>query len=288
MKKHIAELSLLTAPKPKEDLIMYLCAAKEAINAVLLIERDSKQMPIYFVSRTLQAPEINYNPMEKLILALMHASRRLRRYFQAHTIVVVTDQPIKQILSRPKNARRMAKWTFKLRAFNISYRPRTSIHGQILANFIAKRPEKDDSSIKTTAEEEIPKPWILFTDGSSCLEGSGARLILINPEGVEFAYALRFEFDASNNEAEYEALMAGLRIAEQMGVQNLTAKVDSRLVANQINRTYVAKEQSMIQYLEKAKALINDFRNFSIEQVPRSVNKKADALNKIASNKFTH
>ncbi|GKC08966.1 reverse transcriptase domain-containing protein [Tanacetum coccineum] len=80
--------------------------------------------------------------------------------------------------------------------------------------------------------------------------------------------ALMFEFDASNNEAEYEALVAGLRIAEQMGIENLVAKVDSRLMANQINGSYKAKEQSMIQYLEKAKALISNFKMFSIEQAP--------------------
>ncbi|GKF03317.1 reverse transcriptase domain-containing protein, partial [Tanacetum coccineum] len=100
---------------------------------------------------------------------------------------------------------------------------------------------------------------------------------------MEFTYALRFEINASNNEAEYEALVAGLHIAEQIGIKNLEAKVDSCLVANQINGSYVAKEQSMIQYLEKAKALISSFKKFSIEQVPRSENKKADALSKITS-----
>ncbi|GJX59925.1 reverse transcriptase domain-containing protein [Tanacetum coccineum] len=138
------------------------------------------------------------------------------------------------------------------------------------------------------SEEATPKPWVLFTDGSSCLEGSGSGLILTNPEGEEFTYALRFEFDASNNEAEYEALIAGLRIGEQMGIKNLIAKVDSRLVANQINGSYEAKEQSMTQYLEKARALIDSFEKFSIEQVPRSENKKADALSKIASTSFAH
>ena len=95
MKKHIANLPTLTAPKPKQELIMYLSAAREAISAVLLAERGTCQMPIYFISRALQSREINYSPMEKLVLALVHAARRLRRYFQAHPIVVITDQPIK-------------------------------------------------------------------------------------------------------------------------------------------------------------------------------------------------
>ncbi|GKE21569.1 reverse transcriptase domain-containing protein [Tanacetum coccineum] len=111
------------------------------------------------------------------------------------------------------------------------------------------------------AEEELPEPWILFTDGSSCTDGSRAGLILTNPEGMEFTYALRFRFDATNNEAKYEALIARLIIAEQMGVKNLQANV---------------------------KALTSSFKAFSIKQVPRSENKKADALRKIASTSFAH
>ncbi|GJR61006.1 reverse transcriptase domain-containing protein [Tanacetum coccineum] len=105
---------------------------------------------------------------------------------------------------------------------------------------------------------------------------------------MKFNYALRFRFDATNNEAEYEALIAGLKIAEQMGVKNLQANVDSRLVANQVNGTYVAKETDMIRYLEKVKTLTSSFKAFSIKQVPRSKNKKADALSKITSTSFAH
>ncbi|GJV06794.1 reverse transcriptase domain-containing protein, partial [Tanacetum coccineum] len=108
-------------------------------------------------------------------------------------------------------------------------------------------------------EEELPEPWFLFTDGSSYTDGSGAGLILTNPEGMEFTYALRFRFDATNNEAEYEALIARLKITEQMGVKNLQANVDKRT-----------------------------FKAFSIKQVPRRENKKADALSKIASTSFAH
>ncbi|GKG40329.1 reverse transcriptase domain-containing protein, partial [Tanacetum coccineum] len=113
------------------------------------------------------------------------------------------------------------------------------------------RPEEESSDTLMEAEEELPKSWILFTDVSSCIDGFGARLILTNPKGMEFTYALRFRFDATNNEAEYEALIAGLWIAEQISVKNLQANVDSRLVANQVNGTYIAKEVNMIQYLEK-------------------------------------
>ncbi|GJW97871.1 reverse transcriptase domain-containing protein [Tanacetum coccineum] len=134
----------------------------------------------------------------------------------------------------------------------------------------------------------LPARWTLFTDGSSCVDGCRAGVIITDPEGVEFTYALRFQFETTNNEAEYEALIAGLRIAEIMGVKNLEVNVDSKLVANQVNGTYIAKEADMVKYLEKAKALTNAFCAFSIKQVPRSKNKKADALSKMASTSFAH
>ncbi|GJW15048.1 reverse transcriptase domain-containing protein [Tanacetum coccineum] len=160
--------------------------------------------------------------------------------------------------------------------------------GQILADFIVERPEEDSPDTPMELEEELPEPWILFMDGSSCANGSRAGPILINPEGAEFTYAQRFMLEATNNEAEYEALIAGLRIMKEMGVKNFKANVDSRLVANQVNGTYIAKETDMIRYLEKVRTLTNGFRMFSIKQVPRSENKKDDALSKVASTSFAH
>ncbi|GKA29563.1 reverse transcriptase domain-containing protein [Tanacetum coccineum] len=148
---------------------------------------------------------------------------------------------------------------------NITYRPRTSVKGQILANLHVEKP---DEAPPDTSVIEIPQElWTLFTDGSSCVDGSGDGLILTSPEGMKFTYALRFQFTASNNEAEYKALIAGLQIAAQMGVRNVHVSVDSNLVANQVLGTYVAKEENMVKYLEKAKILINGFANFSISQV---------------------
>ncbi|GJZ25067.1 reverse transcriptase domain-containing protein [Tanacetum coccineum] len=246
------------------------------------IEEDS------FFCNDILGPEVNYTSMEKLVLALVHASKRLKRYFQAHPIIVITDQPIKQVLSKPEVAGRLQKWSIELGEYAIHYRPRISVKGQILADFIVERPEEDSADTPMKIEEKLSEPWILFTDGSSCADGSGAGLILTSPEGMEFTYALRFGFEATNNEAEYEALIAGLRIAEQMGIKSLQANVDSRLVANQVNGTYIAKEADMIRYLEKVKTLTNGFRMFTIKQVPRSENKKADALSKIASTSFAH
>ncbi|GJW43191.1 reverse transcriptase domain-containing protein [Tanacetum coccineum] len=286
LKQHLSELPTLVAPRPQEELIMYLSASHGAVGAVLMTERDTVQTPVYFISRALQGPELNYTPMEKLVLALVFAAKRLRRYFQAHPIAVITDQPIKQIISRPDVAGRLQKWSVMLGEHNITYRPRTSVKGQILADFLVEKP--DDAPADTSVKETPKEVWTLFTDGSSCTDGSGAGLILTSPEGTEFTYALRFQFTASNNEAEYEALIAGLRIAAQMGVRHIQANVDSKLVANQVLGAYVAKEENMVKYLEKTNSLVSGFDSFSISHVSRSKNKKADALSKIASTSFAH
>nr|GEV05899.1 reverse transcriptase domain-containing protein [Tanacetum cinerariifolium] len=265
MKQLIAKLSMLTAPKEKEELIMYLAAAKEAISAVLMTEMDGKQVPVYFISRALQGTEINYTPMEKLILALVSVSKRLKRYFQAHTIVVITDQPIKQLLSNPKVTGRMLKWRFELGEHDIQYRPRTSVKGQILADFILERPEDGAPDTPMEDREELPDPWILFTDGSSCVDGSGAGLIIMNPEGMEFTYALRFRFNATINEAEYEALIAGLRIASQMGIQNLQANMDSKLVANQKADALSKTTSTSFTHLSK-QVLVEELRENAIDE----------------------
>nr|GEU30675.1 reverse transcriptase domain-containing protein [Tanacetum cinerariifolium] len=228
LKQHLSELPLLVAPKPQEELIIYLSATYGAISAVLMTERGTAQTPIYFISRALQRPELNYSSMEKL--------------------------PIKQVMSRPDVAGRLQKWSSMLGEHNITYRPRTSVKGQILADFLIEMSGDVPQAVPAAKTQE--EPWTLFTDGSSCMDGSGARLILTSPEGVEFTYALRFQFTASNNEAEYEALVAGLRIAVRMGVKNVQVSVDSKLVANQVLGTYVAKEDNMIKYLEIVKGLI--------------------------------
>ncbi|GJW32407.1 reverse transcriptase domain-containing protein [Tanacetum coccineum] len=135
---------------------------------------------------------------------------------------------------KTKARRKAAEWSIELGEYDMQYIPRTSVKGQILADFIVERPEDDSLNKPIEIEEELPDPWTLFTEGSSCVDGSGGGLILTNPKGAEFTYALRFRFDTTNNEAEYEALITGLRIAKQMGVKNLQANVDSRLVANQV------------------------------------------------------
>src|ERR1044071_10458566 len=235
MKQCLTYLPTLTAPLPMEPLTLYLSASETAIGAILLVERNKVQTPIYYISRTLADAETRYSTMEKLVLALVHASRRLRRYFQGHPINVLTDYRINTVLSKPELSGRLAKWAIELGAHTIVYKPRPAIKGQVLAAFIAQIPI---DKIQDCKDEQDPKPipddrltWSLYTDGASNDQGSGAGLRLVSPDKTEFTYAVRLEFPSINNEAEYKAFFAGLRLAHKMGARHLNAHVDSMLIA---------------------------------------------------------
>ncbi|XP_071736546.1 uncharacterized protein [Rutidosis leptorrhynchoides] len=242
-------------------------------------------MPIYFVSKVLQQSEVNYPPIEKLVYVLTHTARRLRRYFLAHSILVMTDQPIKHILRNPESSGRLAKWAIQLGEYEINFSPRQAVKGQILADFLLETTEKVDHSPNVTASNHV---WELHTDGTSSEEGVGAGLVLTSPEGEEHTYALRFYFYASNNETEYEALLSGLRIASEMGIKHLRAYVDSQIVAQQVNGAFEAKDASMKQYLQLVEKISKHFESLEVVQIPRNKNKKADVLSKLTTLTFDH
>nr|GEV99683.1 putative ribonuclease H-like domain-containing protein [Tanacetum cinerariifolium] len=214
----------MVIPTKGETLTMYLTTSEEIVSAVLMAERGKKQIPIYFVRRTLHEAELKYPKLEKLILALVYAARKLRRYFQAHPIQVLSDKPIKQMLAKPEKSGHIAKWAIKLGEQEIKFRDKNSIKGKILVYFLAETPlsenkEAVDEKVKRK-EPEPEKAWKLFTNGASSSDGSGASLMVVSPEGKEYTYALRFTFETTNNEAEYEALLAGLRIAKRWKYEN--------------------------------------------------------------------
>ncbi|XP_071699861.1 uncharacterized protein [Rutidosis leptorrhynchoides] len=140
----------------------------------------------------------------------------------------------------------------------------------------------------TIIRRETDKFWELYTDAASSEEGAGIGLLLVSPNGEEITYSIRLRFTTSNNEAEYEALIAGLRLARSIDVRQLTTYIDSQLVASQLNDHFEARDTSMQKYLELAKALTNTFTVFEIKQIPRNQNKKADALSKLASLLYDH
>ena len=173
--------------------------------------------------------------MEKLILALVTAARKLRPYFQAHTIEVPTEYPMKQVLHKPETLGRLMKWAIELSEFDIRYKPKTTIKGQVLADFVMEFTSAELAE-DTRVTPDLPI-WKLFVDGAANAQGSGAGLILTSLEGIDIEYALRFGFQASNN----EAVIVGLNLAHSMEVYQLDVCNDSQLVVKQIEDTYGAK-----------------------------------------------
>ncbi|CAJ2667015.1 unnamed protein product [Trifolium pratense] len=278
LKKALSEPPVLSRPNDEEVLYLYLFVASEAVSAALIRETNEGQKPVYFTSKALQGPELRYQQIEKIALALVYAARRLRHYFLAHTIVVRTDQPIKSLLGRPDMAGRMLKWSLELSEFDIRYESRKALKAQVLADFVA---EMTSSSPTVDGADK----WTIFVDGASSATGAGAGIILENENGLLIEVSLALSFPTSNNQAEYEAFLAGLRLAEDVQAKEIKIYTDSQLVASQVLGEYQTKNDNLSEYLVLVKEKITKFNSVEILHVPREHNKRADILSKLASTK---
>ncbi|KAL0407796.1 UNVERIFIED_CONTAM: hypothetical protein Sradi_1714000 [Sesamum radiatum] len=146
-----------------------------------------------------------------MALTLVVTARRLRRYFLSHPVGVKTNTPLKQTLGKPDTSGRLVKWAVELNEYDISYLPRTTIKAQALADFIS---EMTEMTMKDASQDQ---KWLLHVDGSSTAQGSGAGIVITTPQG-NLEFAIKFHFKASNNEAEYEALVIGMRMAHETGL----------------------------------------------------------------------
>nr|GEV88133.1 hypothetical protein [Tanacetum cinerariifolium] len=176
---------------------------KEAEEAFKQMKKLIMDLPSLTPPWTLNEAERNYAPMEKLALSLIHMTRRLRRYFEAHPV---------------------------------------------LADFLSEAPEgeKEERYFRmpeVPLEKDDTESWTLFIDVASSTKGSGACLVIIRPSGIEYTYAFHLTFPSTNNEAEYEALLAGLRIARQMNISNIKVKVDSKLMEKVLNERYTKSQE---------------------------------------------
>ncbi|XP_010462995.1 PREDICTED: uncharacterized protein LOC104743638 [Camelina sativa] len=170
----------------------------------------------------------------------------------------------------------MAKWAVELSEYDIEYRSRPSLKLQVLADFITElSPDLDNPN----REEH----WTMFVDGSLTNEGSRVGLILRSPTGEVLEQALKLNFGASNNETEYEAVLAGLRLARGLGVTHLQVFCDSQLVVSQFSGEFDAKNKRMWAYRQLVRALSREFTSFSLTKVPRNENASADALAALAN-----
>ena len=172
------------------------------------------------MSKSLYKAEIRYLPLEKAILMVVHGTRKLPHYFQTHTVVILTQLPLKAILRSVHYTGRIAKWGTILGAFDIKYMPRTSIKGQVLADLVAEFTEglaENESEAHRMDEKSVglvmvqkPLQWKVYVDGAANQKGFGVGLVLISPEKLIIEKSLRLGFSTTNNKAEYEALLEGM------------------------------------------------------------------------------
>uniref|UniRef100_A0A2N9G491 Uncharacterized protein n=1 Tax=Fagus sylvatica TaxID=28930 RepID=A0A2N9G491_FAGSY len=280
LKEYLAAAPLLSTPVNGESLYVYLAVSEHAVSAAIVREDYNVQKPVYYTSKTLDGAESRYLPLEKLAFALVCSAKKLPHYFQAHTMIVLTEQPLKAILRSADFSGRISKWGAQLGAYDINYRPRTSIKGQVLADFIAEftPAEMGPMWVNHVSSIQHIEGWKLYIDGASNSRGSGLGVVLTAPQGQMMELAIRLGFPASNNVAEYEALLHGLRCAITLQADPLTVYCDSQLVVNQISGDYAAKDEKMKIYLVEAKKLLKKFKHVQVEHIGRDLNRHADAL----------
>jgi len=242
---------ILQRPTTGTILFLYLLTSVNAISSVLVQNSDTGEKPIYFISKVFRGAELRYQKVELLALFVVITARKLRSYFQSHQIVVKSNYPIKQVLRKPDLAGRMVAWSIELSEYDIRFLPRGSIESQVLADFLVE--------LSSPLHEETPRVWILSVDGSSNLKGSGAKIVLEGLSDLLIEQSLIFEFKASNNQAEYEALIVGINLAQEMGEKNMRAQSDSQLVTSQIIGEYQTKDTQLIKYLAKNRPLALTF-----------------------------
>jgi ribonuclease HI len=210
------------------------------------------------------------------------ARRKLRHYFEAHPVTVVSSFPLGEIIRNPDAAGRIAKWSVELMGETLAYAPCKAIKSQILADFIAE-----------WTDSQLPPPQILvecrtlYFDGSVMKIGAGAGLLFISPFEEHMRYAVRLHFPTSNNMAEYEALLCGLRIAIETGIKRLDVRGDSQLVIDQVMKNASCHDDKMEAYCKVVRALEDKFYGIELNHVSHRFNEEADELAKIASGRIT-
>jgi ribonuclease HI len=272
------------APRKKEQLLLYLDATTHVVSTAIVVEGQEDghayplQRPVYFVSEVLSESKARYQPVQKLLYTMLITSRKLRHYFQEYSISVITNYPLGDILRNQDATGTISKWAVELGTLNIDFKPRTTIKSQALVDFMA---EWRENQLPTPTER--PEHWVAYFDGSLMLEGAGAGVLLISPTGKQLKYALQIFGKVSNNEAVYEALLHGLRLAASLGIKRLLVYGDSGVVINQVNKYWDRNKKNMDTYCLEVRKLKNKFYSLEFHHVVCDNNVAADVLSKLGS-----
>ena len=168
-------------------------------------------------------------------------------------------------MKQPEAAGRMIQWAIELNQFDIEYHPRTAIKAQALVDFIVKF-----TSLKEDGLADEARRWTIQTEGLSAQKRGGVEVVIITPDRETLKYGVRLKFPATNNEAEYEGILTGLRLGKALGATNLLIQSDSKLVVGQIKGDYEVKEERMQKYVRLTRHFTQEFDKVEFAQIPRS------------------
>jgi ribonuclease HI len=275
-----------TASQPEEDLLLYISCTTHVVSTTLVVERVEEghtypvQHPVYFISEVLGPSKIKYPQVQKLLYAVLLIARKLCHYFDDHKVIVVTGFPIGDILHNKEAIGRIAKWACELGAHDIEFRPRTAVKTQTLVDFVSEWTEQ-----QVPDNPEATEVWRMYFDGSLKLQGVGAGILFIAPGGEQLKYVFQLLFPASNNAAEYEALIQGLNITISLGVKSLMVYRDSLVVIIQINKDWDCSTDSMGKYYTAVQKLEDKFEGLEFHHMERDRNVAAVALSKLGSSR---
>jgi ribonuclease HI len=286
LKQYLIDLTTLTPPTPGAPLLLYVATSHSVVSAALVQEKldgqAKKQAPIYFISEVLSTSKKNYTELEKVLYVVLMVSRKLRHYFQAYHIIVPSSQPLKDIMRNREATGRIGKWAAELNEFNIDYVHRSSIQSQALADFNADwTPGAQEEEINKDAEA-----WTVFCDGSWRTFGAGAAAVLVAPSKVRTCYAAKLDFSCTNNIAEYEALLLGLRKLRAMGIRRAILQTDSQVISGHVDKSSKARDPKLEKYLDTVRRLEVSFEGFYVKNIPRGENEHVDLLAKSAAQRL--
>jgi hypothetical protein len=241
---------VLVTPKEKEPLLLYILATHQVVSTVQVVERSEEgkahgvQRPVYFISEVLSPTKQRYPHYQKLAYSIFTTAQKLRQYFAVHPIIVVNEAPLSKILNNPSATGRVSIWGIELSPLDITYEKRKAIKSQILPDFTAEWLE-----LQSAGPPDLSSVWTMYFNSSKRIQGVGAGVVLISPQGGKLKYVLRMSFpQASNNEAEYEALLHGMKMAKACGATRLKIFGDSDLVVQQVMNKCDAINDNMIAY----------------------------------------
>ena len=293
LKEYLCRPPIMSRFEVDEVLFTYIAVASHTVSLVLVQVNSGVQRPVYYVSKSLHEVKVRYLPLEKAILAVVHATRKLPHYFQSHTVIVLTQLSLRSLFRSANYTGRIAKWGTILGAFDIKYMSHTFVKGQVLVDLVTEfvetpleeRVEKQNMDEKSVGAISLQEPlsYKVYIDGAANHRESGVGLVLISLKRITIEKSLRLSFSATNNEAEYEALLVGMTMVQKMGRKAVEKFSDSRLIMGQVQGELEVRDLRMQEYLNQVRHLQSGFEYFNLSQSPRSRNTHVDSLAMLAT-----